>query len=107
MKHPEIHDPAATFKNLPPVEPRELVGLWRGRGIPSGHPLDGVLENLDWFGKRFTPDMRCDALLFRSGKRRLVPIDPALIPLRLVLRLHRFGRLKAGPCKGDTEIAGP
>jgi len=35
------------FRRLPPVEPREMVGLWKGRGIPAGHPFDGVLENKD------------------------------------------------------------
>ena len=82
------------FRHLPPIEPVALVGLWRGRGIPSGHPLDGVLENLGWFGKRFTPGMRADALLFRSGERRLVAVDPAWIPLRLALRFHRIGRTR-------------
>lgn len=76
------------FRSLPPIAPRELVGLWKGHGIPTGHPFDGVLENLSWFGKRFTPDMRVDALLFRSGDRRLVAIDPKWIPLRLALRFH-------------------
>ncbi|WP_193393696.1 GXWXG domain-containing protein, partial [Rhizobium ecuadorense] len=80
------------FQSFPPIVPRELVGLWKGRGIPSGHPFDGVLENLGWFGKRFTPDMRADALLFRSGERRLVAIDPRWIPLALALRFHHIGR---------------
>ncbi|MGZ2461753.1 DUF4334 domain-containing protein [Rhizobium anhuiense] len=80
------------FRSLPPVEPRDLVGLWKGRGIPAGHPFDGVLENLGWFGKRFTPDMRADALLFRSDERRLVAVDPKWIPLRLALRFHELGR---------------
>lgn len=56
---------------MPSIEPRDLVGLWKGRGIPAGHPFDGVLENLGWFGKRSTPNMRADALLFRSGEHRL------------------------------------
>ncbi|WOS66007.1 DUF4334 domain-containing protein [Sinorhizobium fredii] len=84
----------AEFRSLLPVEPREIVGLWRGRGIPTGHPFDGVLENLGWFGKRFTPDMRADALLFRSGERRLIAIDPARIPLRLALRFYNVGRMR-------------
>jgi len=71
-----------------------MVGLWKGRGIPAGHPFDGVLENLGWFGKRFTPDMRADALLFRLSERRLVAIDPAKIPLRLALRFHDVGRMR-------------
>ncbi|MDB5555572.1 MAG: hypothetical protein JWL86_5556 [Rhizobium sp.] len=71
-----------------------MVGLWKGRGIPAGHPFDGVLENLGWFGKRFTPDMRADALLFRFVERRLVAIDPARIPLRLTLRFQDVGRMR-------------
>lgn len=74
------------FRSLPPVAPRELVGLWKGHGIPTGHPLDGVLENLGWFGKRFTSDMRADALLFLSGESRLVALDAKWIPLNLALR---------------------
>jgi hypothetical protein len=83
------------FLSLPPIEPREMIGLWAGRGIPSGHPFDGVLENLGWFGKRFTPGMRADALLFRVRERRLIPINPARIPLRLALRFHKVGRTRA------------
>ena len=83
------------FRRLPPIQPRELIGLWKGRGIPSGHPFDGVLENLGWFGKRFTPDMRADALLFRSGEQRLVAVDPRWIPLGLALRFNRLGRTRA------------
>lgn len=72
-----------------------MIGLWAGRGMPSGHPLDGVLENLGWFGKRFSAQMRADALLFRRGENRLVAIDPARIPLRLALRFHKLGRTRA------------
>lgn len=93
MKEQQITRDA--FRRLAPIAPRELVGLWKGRGIPSGHPFDGVLENLGWFGKRFTPDMRADALLFRAGDQRLVAIDPKWIPLHLALRFHGLGRTRA------------
>jgi hypothetical protein len=62
--------------------------------MPAGHPFDGVLENLGWFGKRFTPNMRADALLFLSGDRRLIAIDPKWIPLGLALRFHQLGRTR-------------
>ncbi|MCU1441780.1 MAG: hypothetical protein JWP85_2777, partial [Rhodoglobus sp.] len=91
---PQMQEALGEFQSLPPVEPREMIGLWSGRGIPSGHPFDGVLENLGWFGKRFTPDMRADALLFRLGEKRLIPIDPARIPVRLALRFHKVGRMR-------------
>jgi hypothetical protein len=56
------HFPPATeewFQALQPVRAQDMIGLWQGVGIPSGHPLDGVLENLGWFGKRFHADMHC------------------------------------------------
>jgi hypothetical protein len=80
------------FRSLPSIEPRDLVGLWKGCGIPAGHPFDGVLENLGWVGKRFRPDMRADALLFHASERRLIAIDPKWIPLNLALRFHGIGR---------------
>jgi hypothetical protein len=80
------------FGSLPPVLPAEMVGVWQGEGIPSGHPLDGVLENLNWFGKRFHADLRADALLFQWRPGRLVPIEPAFFPIRTVVGLAGFGR---------------
>ncbi|MBB3659303.1 hypothetical protein FHX15_004567 [Rhizobium sp. BK650] len=80
------------FLSLKPVDPVEMIGLWKGTGFPSGHPLDGVLENLRWFGKRFHPDMRADALLFQWHPERLVAIDPRFVPLGLAIRLAPFGR---------------
>jgi len=80
------------FQTLEPVVPEEMVGLWRGEGIAADHPLDGVLENLQWFGKRFHPDLRADALLFQWRPDRLVPIEPSFFPIGTVLRLAFFGR---------------
>jgi hypothetical protein len=85
-------DMTAWFQSLEPVKPVEMVGLWRGAGVPSGHPLDGVLENLRWFGKRFHPDMRADALLFQWHPARLVAIDPRFVPIGLAIKLAPFGR---------------
>lgn len=64
MRGDQQEEMAAWFRSLDPVQPKDMVGLWSGVGIPSDHPLDGVLENLNWFGKRFHSDMRADALLF-------------------------------------------
>lgn len=92
MSHDLQSEKIAWFGSLPPVLPVELTGLWEGKGISSGHPLDGVLENLDWFGKRFHPDLKADALLFRWRPGRLVPIEPYFFPIRIVIRLGAFGR---------------
>ncbi|MFP5076215.1 GXWXG domain-containing protein [Rhizobium sp. YIM 134829] len=80
------------FQSLDPVRPEEMIGLWRGVTHPSGHPLDGVLENLQWFGKRFQPDLRADALLFEGEPGRLVAVDPKFFPARFLTRFGAFGR---------------
>ncbi|WP_208246721.1 GXWXG domain-containing protein (plasmid) [Rhizobium sp. T1470] len=80
------------FRSLEPVPLDDMIGLWRGVGIPSGHPLDGVLENLDWFGKRIRPDLRADALLFRWSGGRLVAIEPPFFPIRQAIRFASLGR---------------
>ena len=86
----------AVFDGLETVSAAELVGLWEGRCVPTGHPMDGVLENLGWFGKRFNADLSADPLLFRFrfGARRLTPVDPSLIPVDWAFRFHRFGRTR-------------
>src|SRR5690606_10529005 len=38
---------------------------------------------------------RADALLFLSTRHRLIPMDPARIPLGLALRFHKLGRTRA------------
>ena len=83
---------AQWFHSLDPVRPEDMIGVWKGVGHPSGHPLDGVLENLHWFGKRFHTDLRADALLFEGEPGRLVPVDPKFFPIRLANRFAAFGR---------------
>ncbi len=80
------------FRSLEPVPLDDMIGLWRGVSIPSGHPLDGVLENLDWFGKRIRPDLRADALLFQRRGGRLVAIEPAFFLIRQAIRFASLGR---------------
>lgn len=82
------------FKTLQPVLPEEMIGLWRGSEIAADHPLDGVLENLAWFGKRFQPDLKADALLFQFTPGSLVPLEPAAFPIRLAIRLAPLARTK-------------
>jgi hypothetical protein len=76
----------ARFDALTPLEPEEMLGHWRGTGLHTGHPLDGVLEALGWHGKAFeTPD-RVQPLLFRTGSGRVVALDPGLMPVGTALR---------------------
>ena len=101
-----LPSPAAAedwFAALPPVAIPELFGVWRGEGLPSGHPLDGVLERFQWFGKAFHTADIVHPLLFRDGRGVPFAVEPRLLPFHLALRLglahssiaaFAFGRLK-------------
>ncbi|TFV44193.1 DUF4334 domain-containing protein [Blastococcus sp. TF02A-35] len=60
-----------------------MVGRWRGSGVPTGSPLDGLLESYGWYGKEFVDAETVHPLLFRtrSGPR---PVDPALVPVSVL-----------------------
>jgi hypothetical protein len=86
-RHGEGVDPGealAYFDSLPVVQPDEMLGRWRGSGLPTGSPLDGLLEAYGWYGKEFLDDESVHPLLFtdRSGRPR--PVDPSLLPIGLL-----------------------
>jgi hypothetical protein len=77
----------ALLDSLPPLDVDDLLGRWQGRGVPTGHPFDGLLEALGWHGKRMvTPDV-VHPLVFRAGGGRLVAITPTPLPMGAGLRL--------------------
>jgi hypothetical protein len=81
-------DAALTFfDGCLPVRVEEMTGRWRGSGLPTGSPLDGLLEAYGWYGKEFVDAETVHPLLFagRSGRPR--PVNPALVPVA-VLRDH-------------------
>ncbi len=84
----------ARFDHLPGLAPADLHGTWRGVGLATGHPLDGLLETLGWFGKRFETDDRVQPLLFGPGA---TPIDPALLPVGVVVRWPGLARTPPVP----------
>ena len=41
------------WPQLPTVRIEEILGSWRGGELPTGHPMDGQLEQVGWYGKNF------------------------------------------------------
>jgi hypothetical protein len=85
-------DALARFDALPSVEPEAMMGRWRGTGLPTGHPLDGVLESLGWYGKAFESADRVHPLLFRMRSGEVIPLDPRFMPVSVALRWPAFAR---------------
>lgn len=78
------------FDSLPGLEPEAMIGRWRGAGLRTGHPLDGLLEALGWYGKAFESADCVHPLLFRSRSAAAIPLDPAMMPVGLALRWPGF-----------------
>lgn len=88
-------DALRRFDGLDALEPEEMMGQWRGAGLRTGHPLDGVLEALGWYGKAFEGPDRVHPLLFRSRSGGVISLDPALMPAAIALCWPRFARSRA------------
>jgi hypothetical protein len=63
---------------------RVAAGRAAGGLLPTGSPLDGLLEVYGWYGKEFLDDEAVHPLLFtdRSGTPR--PIDPRFLPMAVL-----------------------
>jgi len=85
-------NPLSCFDSLPGLEPELMIGRWRGAGLPTGHPLDGVLEALGWYGKAFESADRVHPLLCRTRSGAVIPLDPTFMPVGIALRWPALAR---------------
>ncbi|CRZ14958.1 DUF4334 domain-containing protein [Mycolicibacterium neworleansense] len=61
------------------VEPAFMLGTWHGAELPTGHPMDGLLEASGWWGKQFVDGETVHPLLFPAGDgTSLWALNPAL-----------------------------
>ena len=77
------------FDTLDPVNPDELVGIWRGDEIATGHPMDGLLGAMGWFGKEFRGKDEVYPLLMAGSHGETFSINPGLLPLSVFMSAPR------------------
>jgi hypothetical protein len=81
----------AFFDGCGLVRMEEMLGCWKGSGLPTGHPFDGLLEAFAWHGKRFQSPDETHPLVFK-GITGLYNVNPALLPVSLAVRFNRLVR---------------
>ena len=72
-------DAWAIFDSLPAVSIDFMLGLWKASGFSTGHPSDGKLERLGWYGKRFTDKDSVDPMVFNANDDETFSADPVYI----------------------------
>lgn len=85
-----VAEAVALFDALPAVPLDAMTGRWRGRGLPTGHRFDGMLEALGWYGKEFVDTETVYPLLFRRRDGALMALDPGRLPVGLLVRWPRL-----------------
>jgi Domain of unknown function (DUF4334)/GXWXG protein len=74
------------YDRLEAVDVGEMIGSWRGEGLPTGNPLDGLLERIGWYGKRFDGPDDAHPLVFGARAGRTTLLNPAFVPIAALLR---------------------
>lgn len=77
----------AYFDGLDSVALEALIGDWQGEEVATGHPMDGMLAATRWFGKSFHSAEAVDPLVHTGQGGRRFCVNPALLPMKLGLRL--------------------
>ena len=63
------------FDELEPVELEFMLGRWQGEGFHTNHPMDGLLEALNWYGKEFVDSDCVHPLLFQDSDGNIFKVD--------------------------------
>lgn len=72
---------------LEPVDLTFMLGRWRGSGLHTNHPMDGLLEKVNWYGKEFVDPEHVHPLLFLDSQRKIIKVAPKYMGLtNLVLK---------------------
>jgi len=81
------------FDSLPVATLESLSGRWRGGGLHTGHPLDGLLEEYGWYGKDFlTPDV-VHPLLFTDKHGAVIAVNSRHLPMGALVKAPKGSRV--------------
>jgi hypothetical protein len=99
-----LEEALALFDECPPVPLAAMAGSWRGVGVPTGNPFDGLLEAFGWRGKWFLGPDNVHPLVFETRGGSVFSVNPALMPMGLAARAGRLVRSRPGQILGRAVI---
>ncbi|CAN1209914.1 DUF4334 domain-containing protein [Tumidithrix helvetica PCC 7403] len=75
------------FDTLEPVNLDFMLGRWQGSGLHTSHPMDGLLEASNWYGKEFIDPENVHPLLFLDGQGKVIKVAPNPTAMNWVLKM--------------------
>ncbi len=75
------------FDALEPVNLDFMFGRWQGSGLHTDHPMDGLLETSNWYGKEFVDPENVHPLLFLDSQEKIFNVAPNPTLMNWVLKL--------------------
>lgn len=66
----------AAYDALEPASLEFMLGRWKGSGLHTNDPMDGLLESYGWHGKVFESTESVHPLMFSDGRGGLMPLEP-------------------------------
>ncbi|MEA5568284.1 DUF4334 domain-containing protein [Anabaena sp. UHCC 0399] len=75
------------FDALEPVNLDFMLCRWQGSGLHTDHPMDGLLEISNWYGKEFIDSENVHPLLFLDNQGKIFQVAPNPTLMNWVLKL--------------------
>ena len=75
------------FDALESVDLDFMIGRWQGSGLHTAHPMDGLLESSNWYGKEFVDSENVHPLLFLDSQGQVFKVAPNPTAMNWVLKL--------------------
>jgi Domain of unknown function (DUF4334)/GXWXG protein len=75
------------FDALDPVSLDFMFGRWQGSELHTCHPMDGLLEASNWYGKEFIDTENVHPLLFLDARGNIIKVAPNPAAMNWVLNL--------------------
>lgn len=74
--HATTEEALQLFDSLEPVNLDFMMGRWQGSGLDTNHPMDGLLEASNWYGKEFVDPETVHPLLFLDNQGKIFKVAP-------------------------------
>ena len=80
-------DGLQAFDALDVVDLEFMLGRWQGVEVSSNHPMDGLLDASNWYGKEFISADHVHPLLFSMPNGDIIKVAPNPMAMKLTLSL--------------------